>query len=367
MATKRPFRIALATVLGSLLVLGIVVTMLISKACAYPGDRHDGGHKTVAVTITSGMSFPAIARELADKGVIDHPTWFKLYAMWRGATSDVKTGEYQLRDDMTPQEVLDTLLAGVKEVTTDVKIPEGLNMLEVFALIDSKGVAKADELEKLARDPSFLQKHGITGESVEGYLFPSTYNFRVHEKPEVVLDRMIEEQHREWADVSAKHGKALAKLEAKLKWSDRDVLVLASIVQKEAGVKEDERRIAQVFVNRLSDPDFKPKLLQTDPTIRYGCEVPLVKSAACKAWDRKGLTETQMDDADNPYNTYRHDGLPPGPIANPGREAMEAAADPDGSDYFYFVVESKGSRKSAFARTKKEHDANVAAYRHSGQ
>jgi UPF0755 protein len=363
--SKRSFRIALIAVSASLVVLGIVATILIRKALAYPGDRHEGTGKIVAVEIKSGMSFPSIARELADKGVIDRPTWFRLYAMWRGATSSVKTGEYQLRDDLTPEEVLDSLLAGVKDVTTDVAIPEGLNMLEVFAQIEKAGVAKASELEKLARDPAFLEKHGISGESVEGYLFPSRYNFRVHEKPQVVLDRMIEEHRRVWNDVSTRHAKALRKLEDKTKWSDRDVLVLASIVQKEAGVKEDERRIAQVFVNRVTDPDFKPKLLQTDPTIRYGCEVPVVKSAPCKAWDQKGLTELQMNDADNPYNTYRHEGLPPGPIGNPGREAMEAAADPDGSDYFYFVVETKGSRKSAFARTKAEHDANVKRYRSS--
>jgi UPF0755 protein len=365
--SKRPFRIALATVLGSLLVVGIVVAMLISKACAYPTTRHDGSGKIVAVEIKSGLTFPAIARELADKGVIDHPTWFKLYGMWRGVTSGAKPGHYQLRDDMTPEEVLDTILAGVKEVTTDVAIPEGLNMLEVFALIEKSGVAKASELEKLGRDPAFLSSHGLSGESVEGYLFPSKYNFRVPEKPQAVLERLIDTYRKNWKEVAAEHKDKLAKLEAKTKWSDRDVLTLASIVQKEAGVKEDDRRIAQVFVNRITDPDFKPKLLQTDPTIRYGCEVPLVKSAACQAWDRKALLALQMNDSDNPYNTYRHEGLPPGPISNPGRDAMEAAADPDGSDYFYFVVIAKGSAKSAFARTKAEHDANVRRYRNSGQ
>jgi UPF0755 protein len=235
-------------------------------------------------------------------------------------------------------------------------------MLEVFALIEKAGVAKKDDLEKLARDPSFLEKHGIAGESVEGYLFPATYNFRVPEKPDKVLERMIDKHQIVWNDVATKHARALKKLKDRLKWSDRDVLVLASIVQKEAGVKEDERRIAQVFVNRLTDDDFKPThRLQTDPTIRYGCEVPTNVSAACKAWDQGRLLRAQLDDVDNPYNTYTHEGLPPGPISNPGRDAMEAAAEPDGSDYFYFVVKP-GSKSSAFAKTYDEHKKNVAKY-----
>src|SRR6185437_225069 len=227
--SKRSFRIALIAVVGSLAILAIIATVLVYKALQYPGNRHDGSGKTISVEIKSGMSFPAIARTLADKDVIDKPTWFRIYAMWRGATSSVKTGTYTLRDDMTPKEVLDALLAGVKDVTTDVAIPEGLNMLEVFALVEKAGVAKHGELEKLARDPAFLEKHGIAGESVEGYLFPATYNFRVPEKPEVVLERMIDKHREVWKDVSTKHARALAKLEERLKWSDHDVLVLASI------------------------------------------------------------------------------------------------------------------------------------------
>ncbi len=365
--SKRSFRIALIAVVGSIAILAIVVGVLIYKALQYPNDRHDGTGKTIAVEIKSGMGFPSIARTLADDGVIDKPTWFRLYGMWRGATTSVKPGTYQLRDDMTPKEVLDVLLAGVKPVTTDVAIPEGLNMLEIFALIDKAGVAKKEDLEKLARDPAFLEKHGIAGESVEGYLFPAKYQFLVPEKPEQVLERMIAQHEKEWRDVATKHKNALDKLEKRLKWSDRDVLVLASIVQKEAGVKEDERRIAQVFVNRLTDDDFKPThRLQTDPTIRYGCEVPTTISAACRAWDRSDrLHQAQLDDRDNPYNTYTHEGLPPGPISNPGRDAMEAAAEPDGSDYFYFVVKP-GSKSSAFAKTYDEHKKNVQKYLNGG-
>jgi UPF0755 protein len=365
--SKRSFRIALIAVGASLLVLAIVAAVLVHKALDYPDARHEGAGKTVAVEIKSGMSFPTIARTLAEKGVIDKPTWFRLYAMWRGATSSVKSGNYTLRDDLTPKEVLDSLLAGVKDVTTDVAIPEGLNMLEVFALVEKAGVAKAADLERLARDREFLDKHGIAGDSVEGYLFPATYNFRVPEKPQIVLERMIDKHREVWNDVATRHAKSLKKLKDKLKWSDHDVLTLASIVEKEA-VRADERpRIAQVFVNRLTDPEFKSKKLETDPTIRYGCEVPPQKSAACQAWDRGDrLHAEQLHDKDNPYNTYEHEGLPPGPISNPGKSAMEGAADPDGSDYFYFVAKPDGSHQHFFARTYEEHRKNVEKYVHGG-
>jgi UPF0755 protein len=362
--SKRSFRIALIAVASSLLVLAIIAFVLVRKALRYPDDRHEGSGKQIAVEIRSGMSFPTIARTLADKDVIDKPTWFRLYAMWRGSTSSVKTGNYVLRDDMTPKEVLDALLAGVKDVTTDVAVPEGLNMLEVFAAIEKSGVAKAADLEKLARDPEFLQKHGIAGDSVEGYLFPATYNFRVPEKPQLVLERMIDKHREVWNDITTRKARALRKVEDKLKWSDRDVLTLASIVEKEAVRPDEHRRIAQVFINRLTDPDFKPKRLETDPTIRYGCEVPPQKSAACTSWDRGRLHDAQLHDKDNPYNTYEHDGLPPGPISNPGRGAMEGAADPDGSEFFYFVAKPDGSHSHAFARTYDEHKKNVEKYVH---
>jgi len=361
--SKRAFRIALIAVISSLLVLAIVALLLVRKALRYPDDRHAGTGKQVAVEIHNGMSFPSIARTLADKEIIDKPTWFRLYAMWRGATSSIKSGNYTLRDDQTPKEVLDALLAGVKDITTDVAVPEGLNMLEVFAIIEKSGVAKSAELEKLARDPEFLQKHGIAGDSVDGYLFPATYNFRVPEKPQLVLERMIDKHREVWKDIATRHAKSLRKLEDKLKWSDHDVLTLASIVEKEAVRAEERPRIAQVFVNRLVDPDFKPKRLETDPTIRYGCEVPLVKSAACKAWDRGDrLHAEQLHDPDNPYNTYTHEGLPPGPISNPGKSAMEGAAEPDGSEYFYFVAKPDGSHSHAFARSFEEHKKNVDRY-----
>jgi UPF0755 protein len=234
-------------------------------------------------------------------------------------------------------------------------------MLEDFELLEAAKVTSAKGLEALARDKDFLARHGITGDTVDGYLFPDTYDFRLGDKPQVVLERLINRHREVWNELSGKHAGELARLKERLKWSDRDVLTMASIVEKEAVDPAERPRIAQVFINRLTSPSFKPKKLETDPTIRYGCMVPVQKSAPCQAWDKAGrLHRAQLDDADNAYNTYQHEGLPPGPISNPGKGSILAVMTPDGSDYFFFVA--KDARNHAFAKTMDEHQRNVDKY-----
>ncbi len=371
--SKKAFRTALLVVLGTLAIALCVAGWYGWQLYQYPDQRHAGTGVEVKVTIDKGMSFPQVASRLAQHRIIDRPSWFRFYAMRRGATTAVKTGEYTLRDNMTPHEVLDALIAGVQARSVAVTLPEGKNMLELFALIEEAGVAKASELEALARDAEFLRKHGIAGDSVDGLLCPATYTFVVPTAPRKVLERLIEAHRAIWNGLAREHGKALGKLKDRLQWSDRDVLILASIVEKEAVDPAERPRIAQVFVNRMVSPTFKPKRLETDPTIRYGCLVSPTPSAACIAWNepcRKAvpprpdgcerLRRAQLDDRDNPYNTYQHEGLPPGPIGNPGRASMEAAMKPDGSDYFFFVA--KDPRTHVFSKTVAEHEAAVDKY-----
>jgi UPF0755 protein len=176
-----------------------------------------------------------------------------------------------------------------------------------------------------------------------------------------VLETLVEQHRIVWDRLARKNAESMAKLRKKLEWNDHEFLIMASIVEKEAVSAEERPRIAQVFINRLISPRFVPHRLDTDPTIRYGCLVPETKSAACQAWDKSDrLHRKQLDDADNPYNTYQHDGLPPGPISNPGASAIAAAMHPDGSRYFYFVA--KDAAHHAFARTRAEHDRNVDKY-----
>jgi len=387
--SKRSFRTALIIVIGSLAILAGVIGFFVHRALSYPDECPAGAHEASAakpgaarasdkeqdieVEVVSGMSFPAIASLLADKKLIERPTWFRLFAMWHGKTTEVKTGKYLIKNTRTPREILDVLVAGVKEVTVKVTLPEGKNMLEYFEILSVAKVADAKALEALARDKQFLAKYVITGDTIDGYLFPDTYQFRLNEKPQVVLERLLNRHREVWNELVNKHPKDTAKLKDKLGWSDRDILTMASIVEKEAVEPAERPRIAQVFINRLTKPDFNPKRLETDPTIRYGCLVPPQKSAPCTAWIEmctkvgkaagcERLRSAQLHDKDNPYNTYEHEGLPPGPISNPGRASIEATLSPDGSDYYFFVATQKGSTEHAFAKTMAEHEKNVAKY-----
>lgn len=385
--SRRSFHTALIVVIGSLSIAAAVIGYFVNRALAYPDECPPGAHeldrpgarcasdheRDIEVEISSGMSFPAIAARLADKGLIARPTWFRLFAMWHGKTTEVKTGKYLIKNTRTPREILDILVAGVKEVTVKVTLPEGKNMLEYFAILDLAKVADAKALEQLARDKQFLAKYAIAGDTIEGYLFPDTYQFRLNEKPQVVLERLLNRHREVWNELVNKHPRNTARLKDKLGWSDRDILTMASIVEKEAIAAKERPRIAQVFINRLTSPTFTPKKLQTDPTIRYGCLVPPQRSAACTAWIEpctkagkppgcERLRTAQLRDKDNPYNTYEHEGLPPGPISNPGRASIEATLSPDGSDYYFFVATSKGSTEHAFARTQAEHERNVQKY-----
>jgi UPF0755 protein len=378
--SRKAFRTALIVVLVTLGIALLVAGWFGYQLWQYPDTRHGGRGAEIAVTIDRGMSFPQVAARLAQKGVIDRPSWFRFYAMRRGATTAVKTGDYVFKDNMTPHQVLDLLISGVKQETVAVTLPEGKNMLELFDLLEGKRepgeppgplIAKRSELEALARDPEFLAKHGISGDSVDGYLFPDTYKFVAPTPARKVLEILIETHRKNWNELAREHGKSAAKLKDKLQWSDRDLLVLASIVEKEAVDPKERPTISQVFVNRLTSPTFKPKKLETDPTIRYGCLVSPKPSAACVAWNEPCRTQgkpdgcdrlhrAQLDDVDNLYNTYQHEGLPPGPIGNPGRASMEAAMQPDGSDYFFFVA--KDARTHQFSKTIEEHERAVDKY-----
>lgn len=383
--SQRSFRVALAVVIGSVLIVVGIVAYLLHGALAYPDHQHAGSGKEIEVEIKSGMSFPQVSKLLAQKHLIDRPTWFRLYAMWEGDTTNIKPGKYVIKDNLAPKEVLHIIVTGVKEITITVTLPEGKNMLEYFDLIAKacpKGmvetpekacphIATAAELEAVGRDKDFLASHAIVGDTVEGYLFPDTYEFRVGEKPRHVLDRLVERQQEVWHDIITKNPKDTAKLKDKMHWTDRDILTMASIVEKEAVAQSERPKIAKVFINRLTKPDFKPRRLETDPTIRYGCLVPEKKTTACIAWNepcaKQGLPpgcdrlhRAQLDDDDNAYNTYRHEGLPPGPIANPGRSSIEAVIMPDANDYLYFVA--KSPTEHAFSKTLEEHQKNVEKY-----
>ena len=342
------------------LALGIGLT-----AWKYPRKAHrPGDTHAVPIIITKGMNPASIGQTLAKADVLDHPNWFRIYVTERGDAAKLRPGRYSMTPAMTPAEILDALIAGVKDEEVDVVLPEGKNLLEIAAHLDEAGVCPKDDFLRAARDVPFLRSLGVPGESAEGYLFPSKYKFRPGTPATKVITRLVKETKRIFATLKDKHKPGVAALQKLYNFDDHQILLMASLVEKETARPEERPRIAGVFLNRLRLASFKPHLLQTDPTIVYGCTVPLEKSAACRQWDGR-IHKIHLVDRDNPYNTYTHEGLPPGPISNPGEAALEAVMQPDATPYLYFVSKNDGTHY--FSKTRAEHEAAVDKYqRHGG-
>lgn len=355
-----PFRRAAAvvglTVGGFFLVLG----WLVWQALRYPErPGPEGGPEEVKIIVGRGMNLSDIARLLGEKQVVSHPEWFRFYANERGAAQKIRAGAYTLSARMTPHKVLDTLLSGAREQEVPVTIPEGKNMLEVAQLLEEAGICKAAEAERLMRDSAFALTLGVTGGSLEGYLFPDTYRFPPGTNCAKVLPALVKRAQRVLGELKGQYFEGLRVLNKQYSFGDREIVVMASLVEKETARPEERPRIAGVFLNRLRLPNFKPHKLETDPTIIYGCTVPAEKSEACKKFEGR-IRRIHLDDKDNPYNTYTHEGLPPGPISNPGRAALRAVLAPDSTPYLYFVSRNDGTHQ--FSATLEEHRAAVDKY-----
>ncbi len=218
-------------------------------------------------------------------------------------------------------------------------------------------------------DPAFVRSLELVGPSLEGYLYPDTYKLRPHTPAERTLVPLVRRYRQVFEELRAAHPAGVAALRKDLGFDDAKIVTLASIVEKETGRAEERARIAQLYINRLEKPNFHPRYLAADPTIIYGCTVaPLFSggkaSPACSQW-KGNIQYIHLRDSENPYNTYNHEGLPPGPICNPGRAALEAVLKPDGSPYLFFVA--KGDGTSYFSTTIAEHEAAVVKYQRGGR
>lgn len=279
----------------------------------------------------------AIAQRLQQSGVIRSRVVFVALAWLRGAARSLKAGEYEFARDASTLQVLAQIQAGrVRQHT--VLHPEGATIAELGRTLAAERLATPDELGRVARDPAFLRSQGIEGPSAEGYLFPDTYQFVRGMAPQEILGRMIQRMRAKVTpDLLAQAGARGLTL--------HQLLTLASIIEREAVESREQRLISAVFWNRLK----RDMLLQADPTVQYAT-----------GKERQTLTRDDLA-SDSPYNTYRHPGLPPGPIDSPGLGAIRAALEPAPVDYLYFVAIDE--RTHHFSRTLEEHKAAVARYR----
>jgi UPF0755 protein len=324
------------------LVLGAALAVL-AAAAAFVGmvwlPYRGYEEESRVVEVERGTTVRALAQLLRRDGVILSPLAFRTLVWLEGPQATVKAGKYEFRGASSLAQVTRHLLEG-RVVHVQVTIPEGLRLGEIVDLLAASGLGRRDELLAAARRAEWIRELDPEAEDLEGYLFPDTYRLASGIGAEEVLSPMVERFREVFTDA----WKARA---AELGLSVRQVVTLASLVEKETGAPEERPLIAAVFHNRLE----RRMLLQCDPTVIY-------------ALDRAGLYRgylTRKDlKFDSPYNTYVYKALPPGPIASPGRAALEAALYPADSEYLYFVSMNTG--RHFFSRQLAEHERAVRMY-----
>jgi len=288
------------------------------------------------VQIPKGASYDTVIGLLDREGLLTRPFYFNILGKVTGGETRIRPGEYQLHTSMRPMEILKVLVEG-KVVLLRVVIPEGLTSKQIAAILEEAGLVNSRVFLEAARDTRVLKKFGIEAESLEGYLFPETYQFGKETSSAEVIQVMV----RQFQSV---YDASFQKRADEIGMTQLEVLTLASIIEKETAVGSERGLISGVFHNRLK----KKMRLQSDPTVIFS----LV--------DFDGnLTRKHLRNA-SPYNTYKVKGLPPGPIASPGRDSIYAALYPEEVDYLYFVSKNNGTHY--FSKTIREHNNAVRKY-----
>lgn len=344
-----------------LAVLGIVLGATASSGLALSGwsywSRSDAkGYR--GIVIESGASRRSISELLVRAGVVDSAWWTYLYLTTLGRFGEIEVGPHLLPLGMTPRQIAFCLARHVRRPEVAVTIPEGFDHLRVASRLEQAGICPAQGFIDAVRRRPLLDRLGIRGRDGEGYSFPATYRLRLNSNPDQIFERFVAETRNRLRKLSAKIGnQAFEDLEAARGWGEFEILTLASIVEKEAQRDEERATIASVFFNRLDDESFRPRrMLQSDPTAGYGCLVMREAIPSCRDYQHR-ILPAMLRDASNPYNSYRHSGLPPGPIASPGEASILAVLKPAQTDYLFFVATGAGRHR--FSRNYDEHDATI--------
>jgi len=328
-------RIILACLLVAMVALGVAAYQTIrwAEGPAIPAEQHP---PSKVVVIPDGSTFQHVATQLEREGLIRSSIFFVYFGKFQSADRKVHAGEYELNPGMTPGEILTMLLNG-HVLLHSLTIPEGLTFVQIAELASQDGFTDRAEFLRLAKDRTFVESLGIKAETLEGYLYPDTYKFPRGIKTREVLVAMVE-QLRQVVGPDL-----LARMQ-ELHMTLHEVLTLASVIEKETGSGSERPEISSVFHNRLK----KHIPLQSDPTVIYG--LPSFDGNLHK----KDLSSP------SPYNTYLVQGLPPGPIANPGIQAIRATLYPSNSQFLYFVSRNDGTHH--FSATLIEHNKAVEKY-----
>jgi UPF0755 protein len=313
----------------------LLLALLLTAACGRGGDG-----EAVRMHVPHGASFSQVTDTLSDRGVIRAAPLFKLYARVRGATASVQPGTYAFSPGTAWSEILDDLRAG-RVLTARLVIPEAWDLRGIAPRIAAITGMDEDSVMYVLTDTAVANRFGVPGPTLEGYLYPATYTFPVQASLDSIIGGMVATYRRAWTAERRARADSMGL-------SEREVVTLASIIEKEARRREEMPTISGVYHNRLR----RNWRLEADPTVQYALGEHQAR-----------LLYAHIDQtAENPYNTYRVFGLPPGPIGSPSTMGIDAALQPADVDYMFFVARPDGSH--IFTRTLDEHNrARVAVRR----
>lgn len=344
------------TALALVIVAG-AISALVWLLLVYPDEARSGAGREVELVLSDIGDAEVLADRLGEEGIVEHPTVFLVYLRLLGGAEVLRRGRVQLDDGMTPREVAATVAATLGEGRMRILFPEGFTRFDVASRLADYQVCDEEEFLRATEDQELLRDLEVEGPSAEGYLFPDTYEFTTGLDPDEVVTRMVENFWRRVESIREENEAGEEQLRAQLGFSFAEVLTMASIVEKEAAVSDERPTIAGVFLNRLRSETFRPRRLQADPTVSYGCRVDPDGSEPCQAYEGGAPSRAMLRDRTNPYNTYRIEGLPPGPIANPGLSAIRGVLAAEDHEYLYFVA--RGGGRHYFSATLAEHEAAV--------
>jgi UPF0755 protein len=340
--------------LGRLLLrVGLAAVLCLVPLFGWSVLAGPGTGKSFAIQVPAAATVGELTELLVARGALSSPHLFRWQLALLHPGFDLSPGEHLLNDAASPRELALRLEHSGARASERVTLPEGFQHFQIGERLEHEEVCTSAAFHRAVNDPALLRELGIPGASAEGYLFPATYGLLADSDAREVVRVLVAETRRRLQKLYDEHPGRLAQLTTDFGFQEHDVLTLASMIEKEAREPDERPLIASVFFNRLKDPEFRPeRMLQSDPTANYGCLIQPKDIPSCA--DFKGaVTPALLRDPANPYNTYRHAGLPPGPIANPGAPAIEAVLAPAQSDYLYFVA--KGEGRHAFSRTFAEH------------
>lgn len=318
------------TLLFSFVVAPLLALVLIATHVTIMFNQPYTG-EDIIFTVHSGDTFGKVNQRLYNEKIINNTRLFHYLAKYKGVLTKLRAGDFVIKSGSSMPQVLDTLIYGQPNLKI-FTIPEGKNLYEVAKIVAANGITSEEDFIAAAKDPELLKEMGIPAHSAEGYLFPETYNFAANSKASTVVKAMINQFNKKIESIQFDHPFL----------SKHEVIILASMVEKETGAKFERNTIAGVFTNRLK----KKMRLQSDPTTIYGI------------WERYDGNIRKKDLLEHtPYNTYKVPGLPAGPIANPSLEAIKAALSPEEHNYLFFVSKNDGTH--IFTSTYKEHSKAV--------